>query len=143
MKRLSIAAGLVCLLACAAPARAQSVAPPADSIDGGLKIPLLVWGSAVAADQTTTYAFSSRDGDLLHERNPLIRGLDGHPVWLVAAGASIDAASAWAAYELLGRRHPRWMKVALYSAAAYRSYLAIYNVRMMREAQAIRTQPAF
>lgn len=138
MKRLSIAAAMVCLLAGAAPARAQAVDVLADAPDRGLKIPLLVWGSAVAADQATTYAFSSRDGDLLHERNPLIRGLDGHPAWLVAAGASLDAASAWAAYQFLGRRHPRVMKVALYGAAAYRSYLAIYNARMIHDAAALR-----
>lgn len=141
MKRLSIAAAaVVCLLAWAAPARAQSPDAFADTPDRGLKIPLLVWAGAVAADQATTYAFSSRDGDLLHERNPLVGGLDGHPAWLVAAGASLDAASAWAAYELLGRRHPRVMKIALYGAAAYRSYLAIYNVRMMHEAAAIRAR---
>jgi len=106
--------------------------------DQGLKIPAAIWASAVAADQITTYRFSSGYGDLLHERNPLIRGLDGHPACLVAAGTAIDAASGWAAYRLLGRGHPRLLKLAFYGAAAYRTYLAAYNIQMMRRAQEIR-----
>jgi hypothetical protein len=94
--------------------------------------------AAVAADQTTTYQFSSRYPDILHERNPLIRGLDGHPTWLVGAGTAIDAASGWAAYRVLGPRHPRLVKVVFYAAAAYRTYLAGYNIQMMRRAQQIR-----
>ena len=72
---------------------------------------------------------------MLHERNPLINGLDGHPAWLVAAGTAIDAATGWAAYRLLGRGHPRLLKLAFYGAAAYRTYLAAYNIQMMRQAQ--------
>jgi hypothetical protein len=101
-------------------------------------MPVTIWAGAVAADQLTTYRFSSRYSDLLHETNPLVRGLDQHPALLVAAGTAIDAATAWAAYRLLGRQHPRLLKVVFYGAAAYRSYLAAYNVQMMRQAQAIR-----
>jgi hypothetical protein len=107
-------------------------------IDHGIKIPAAIWASAVAADQITTYRFSSGYGDVLHERNPLIRGLDGHPAWLVASGTAIDAATGWAAYRLLGRGHPRLLKLAFYGAAAYRTYLAAYNIQMMRRAQEIR-----
>jgi hypothetical protein len=94
--------------------------------------------AAVTADQTTTYQFSSRYPDILHERNPLIGGLDRHPAWLVGAGTAIDAASGWAAYRFLGPRHPRLLKVAFYAAAAYRVYLAGYNIQMMRKAEQIR-----
>jgi hypothetical protein len=106
--------------------------------DHGLKIPAAIWAGAVAADQISTYRFSSGYGDLLRERNPLIRGLDGHPAWLVAAGTAIDAASGWAAYRMLGRGHPRLLKLAFYGAAAYRTYLAAYNIQMMQRAQEIR-----
>jgi hypothetical protein len=112
-------------------AQSQAEAPPVPPVsDHTLKIPAIVWAAGVAADQITTFRFSSQYGDLLHERNPLIHGLGGHPVLLVAAGSAIDAATGWAAYHFLGR-HPRLAKVAFYSAAAYRGYLAIYNVQMM------------
>ena len=104
----------------------------------GLKIPMMVWAAGVAADQVTTYQFSSQYHDLLHEENPLIRGLDAHPVWLVTAGTAIDVATAWASYRLLARQHPRLAKIVFYGAAAYRGYLAVSNARMMRQAQTIR-----
>ncbi|HZT75948.1 MAG TPA: hypothetical protein VFA27_04770 [Vicinamibacterales bacterium] len=104
-----------------------------------LKLPALVWSTATGADWITTYEFAAHDRDLLHEANPLIRGLDTHPAWLVAAGASIDAATGWAAYRLLGRGHPRVAALAFYAAAAYRAFLSVHNVEMMREADAIRT----
>jgi hypothetical protein len=112
--------------------------PAAHSIFDMTKTSALLWTGSVAADWITTYRFSSQYGDLLHETNPLIRGLDHHPVWLVTAGTAIDAATAWAAYRFIGRDHPKLLKVALYGAAAYRSYLATYNITMMREAEAIR-----
>jgi hypothetical protein len=129
----------VLLLARAVAAQPQTVPStlPA-AMDHGLKLPATIWASAVAADQITTYRFSSGFGDVLHERNPLFNGLDGHPSWLVAAGTAIDAASAWAAFRLLGRGHPRLLKLAFYGAAAYRTYLAAYNIQMMRRVQEIR-----
>lgn len=121
---------LAAALCAARPASAQS--------DSGLKIPTIVWAAAVSADQATTYQFSSRYPDILHERNPLIRSLDTHPVWLVTAGTAIDATTVWAAHHFFGERHPRLVKIALYSAAAYRTYLAAYNIRMMHRAEQLR-----
>jgi hypothetical protein len=108
------------------------------STSSSLKTPTILWAAAAGADWMTTYHFSSSYGDLLHETNPLIRGLDGHPAWLVTAGASIDAATWWTANRFLARSHPRWMRAALWSGAAFRVYLAAYNIQMMRRAQAIR-----
>jgi hypothetical protein len=119
-------------------AQSQAAAPLAPVPDHDLKISALVWAAGVAADQVTTYRFSSQYGDLLHERNPLIQGLDRHPVLLVAAGSAFDAAAGWTVYHFLGR-HPRLAKIAFYGAAAYRGYLAVYNVQMMRQAQQVRT----
>ena len=138
-------------LCCASTAPAQSVAdvppsrvaPHTDSRQT-LKLPMFVWAAGVAADQMTTYRFSSRYRDVLHESNPLVHGLDRQPVLLVAAGTAIDVATGWAAYRFLGSRHPRLAKVAFYGAAAYRSYLAFYNVQAMRRAQdarALASQP--
>ncbi|HZP48602.1 MAG TPA: hypothetical protein VFB07_08710 [Vicinamibacterales bacterium] len=134
MHRLLTATGaLVVSALCAAPARGQTDPPPS-----ALKVPTVVWAAGAATDWMTTYRFSSAYGDLLHESNPLIRGLDRHPAWLVAAGASIDAATWWTATRFFGRTHPRWTKAALYGGAAFRVYLAAYNIGKMREAQAIR-----
>src|SRR5579872_1537850 len=125
-KRFALTGGVVALLLHARAAAAQTPLSPPDE----LKLPTLTWTAAVAADWMTTYHFTTEYRDLLHETNPLIRGLDTHPAWLVTAGASIDAATGWAAYQFLGRRHPRLMKVALYGAAAYRGYLTAYNLQM-------------
>ena len=140
MKLLIILWAAIALLsASTVSAQSQAAAAPLPPVpDHGLKIPALVWAAGVAADQVTTYRFSSQYGDLLHERNPLIQGLDRHPVLLVAAGSAFDAAAGWTAYHFLGR-HPRLAKIAFYGAAAYRGYLAVYNVQMMRQAQQVRT----
>ena len=99
------------------------------------KIPIAVWAAAVAGDQVTTFRFSSQYPNILHETNPLIRGLDRHPAWLVATGTAMDAAMGWAVYHFFGQRHPRLVKIAFYAAAAYRTHLAIHNLRMMDQAQ--------
>jgi hypothetical protein len=132
---LLLTAGLLC----ASNAFAQGDAvprPAAPAID--LKIPAMVWAAAVATDQATTYRFSSQYPGILREENPFIRGLDKHPAWLVAAGTAMDAATGWAVYRLLGPRHSGLARVAFYSAAAYRAYLASHNVRMMRQAEPLR-----
>ena len=72
---------------------------------------MMIWASGVAADQITTYRFASGYRDVLREANPLINGLDRHPVLLVAAGSAIDAATGWVAYRWLGPRHPRLAKM--------------------------------
>ncbi len=143
---LTVAAvsALVLLAAGTAVAQSDTGSRVVASSDGeqaaqGLRIPLALWIGGVAADQISTYRFSSGYSDVLHELNPLIPGVDRHPAMLVTAGTAIDAATGWAAFHFLGPRHPRLLKTALYAAAAYRSYLAIHNVNMMREADAMRT----
>jgi hypothetical protein len=108
----------------------------------GIKKAVVFWAAAVAADQMTTYRFSSRYHDLLHEENVLVKGLDGHPVWLVSAGTALDEATGWTAWKVLGARHPRLARLAFYGAGAYRSYLAVSNIEMMRRANAVRAQTA-
>jgi hypothetical protein len=127
--------GLATALLFARPAYAQTD----DTLK--LKLPMIIWSAAVAADQTTTYQFSSQYPDILHERNPLIRRFDSHPALLVSAGSAIDLGTAWAAQHFFGERHPRLVKLAFYGAAAYRTYLAVYNMRMMQQARAL-TAPA-
>jgi hypothetical protein len=141
---MRIAGWLLLAVLCSMTASAQSsrgaerVAPVGDPL---LKIPILVWAAAVAADQTTTYRFSTQYADMMHEENPLIRGLDRHPALLIAAGTAIDAATGWLSYRLL-HRHPRLAQVAFYGAAAYRGYLAAHNIHMMRRAEDLRSSSA-
>ncbi|HYM23554.1 MAG TPA: hypothetical protein VEU08_10105 [Vicinamibacterales bacterium] len=115
-------------LVCAARAGAQ------DRVDdrSGLKMPMTIWAAGVAADQISTYRFATGYRDVLREANPLISGLDRHPVLLVAAGSAMDAATGWAAWRFFGTSHPRVAKALFYGAAAYRTYLAVHNVRLMQ-----------
>jgi hypothetical protein len=117
---------------------AQSPAPlPSATEAHALRLPIAVWMGAAAVDWATTYRFSTRYGDLMHEENPLISGLSGHPAMMVTAGSAIDAATAWTATRLL-RGHPRLAQLTFYGAAAFRGYLAVHNVQMMRRADEIR-----
>src|SRR5438034_169506 len=70
----------------------------------------------------------------LLEADPLLRGLDRHPLLLVTAGAAIDVTTGWALYRY-GERHARLAKFLFIGAAIYRGYLAAYNVHMMRQAE--------
>jgi len=107
-----------------------------------LRLPAALWIAGTAADQITTYRFSSQYGDLLHEENPLLGGLDGHPALLVAAGTAFDAATGWLVYHFIGPKHPRLAQALFYGAAAYRSFLAIHNTHMMQQAIDVRARIA-
>jgi hypothetical protein len=125
---------LVCLaaaLAWAQPAGAQQ-----DQAQQSLKIAAAAWTAAVVSDHVTTFQFRTDFPDLLHEQNPLVRGLEDHPAWLVGANAAIDAATGWITYRWLGSRHPRLATLAFYGAAAYRASLTVHNVQMMNRARA-------
>jgi hypothetical protein len=136
--KVSIMAWLVAgtFFASAATAQSQTNSEPI-SAGRTLRIPLIIWATGVAADQITTYQFTHQYRDMMHEENLLIRSLDQHPALLVAAGTAIDATSGWLAYRVL-RRHPRLAHIAFYGAAAYRGYLAVHNMQMMRRAEQLR-----
>lgn len=135
MKKTLLVCALIALVSASrADAQDFQTAPSND----GLKIPVMIWAAGVAADQITTYRFSSGYRDVLRESNPLISGLDRHPVLLVAAGSAIDAATGWAAYRWIAPSHPRLAKIVFYGAAAYRGYLAAHNVQLMRASQSPR-----
>src|SRR3954471_512857 len=78
---------LVCLaaFALAQSARAQEPPPSAAAQPQQLKIAAAMWTAAVAFDHVTTYQFRTDYPDLLHEQNPLVRGLEDHPAWLPRA----------------------------------------------------------
>ncbi len=158
LARVSISAALV--LAAASSARAQMddarpddglmarppvfqtsvplTAPVATPRDRPLTVAMLAWAGGVTSDQVTTYQFASGYRHTLHESNILLHPLDRHPALLVTAGTALDAASGWAVYRFIGRRHPRIAMLTFAGAAAYRAYLARYNVGMMRQARTAR-----
>lgn len=137
---LLLAMCLVLLLRFEGIAAAQEpppLSPPPQLQQQHLKLSAVVWTAAVASDHITTFQFRTKYPALLHEENVFVRHLENHPAWLVGINAAIDATTGWAVYKFLGNRHPRLATLAFYSAAAYRSYLSIHNVRMMEKARAV------
>jgi hypothetical protein len=120
MRTSLLAACLV--LACAVPAFAQSAEHP-------LRIPTLVFVSSAAADWATTYTALSRGG--YQERNPLWAAGGNRPGPTVAMGAAFDVIGVVAWNRLVGRRHPRWAAVGLYSAATFRLWCVGHNLKTL------------
>lgn len=102
----------------AAPVSAQS-----------LKLPTTVFLASVAADWSSTgYALSHNPN--CHEINPLINWIEPHSLTvMVATGAISDVMVLYASHRLLAPRHPRLMRIALYSLSGFRVSLALYNAR--------------
>ena len=136
----ALAVCLVLLLRFEGTAAAQEpppLSPPPQLQQQHLKLSAVVWSAAVASDHVTTFQFRTKYPALLHEENPLVRGLENHPAWMVGVNTAIDAATGWAVYRFLGDRHPRLATLAFYGAAAYRGYLSAHNLGMMNKAQAL------
>lgn len=116
----------VLLMLCAFPAMAAAQ-------DGRLKIPTMAASAASAADWASTY--HALKNYKVREANPLLRPLQGSPGSLVTAGAMLDA-GAFSAWNLtVGRRSPKVAVAGLWGMAAFRTYLAIHNLRNERKAE--------
>lgn len=109
---------LVCIIALPAGVSAQ---------EPRLRVPTTVFAAAAAADWASTY--HALKYYRVRESNPLIRRFDDQPAKLVAIGAAIDAGAVMAWNTTLGRKHPRLAAGGLWAAAAFRTYLAIHNLR--------------
>jgi hypothetical protein len=92
--------------------------------------------AAAAADWATTYHALSNYH--VREMNPLLRPWNDSPGQLVGMGALMDvgAISAWNL--TVGQKHPRVAAAGLWAMTAFRSYLAIHNLRNERRAAARR-----
>ena len=88
------------------------------------KVGLSLYTSAAALDYHSTYG-SMKVG--IRESNPLGRFTEGKPGATVLVGASIDAVVTPLLYRWLGKKHPQLTTVLLYSAAAFRTHLAVGN----------------
>lgn len=96
-----------------------------------LKISMGTFAGAAAADDASTWRFAKYHRDALQEGDPLVAGLDHHPVLLTGALVSMDTVGMWAWQHYVGRKHPRLAAIGFYAAAAVRTGIAIRNLRKM------------
>jgi hypothetical protein len=98
-----------------------------------LRVPTIAASAAAAADWATTYYavkyFKVR------ELNPVINSMQHKPGRMISTGAAIDAAlvSAWNLG--VGRKNERVAVAGLWAMTAFRTYLAIHNLRNTRRAE--------
>ena len=110
----------------------SSAAPPAPAPPAPpLRAAIVAFSAGAAFDWATTYYGMHHGG---HESNPLIRGLQSHPVAMIAAGAGIDAAMVLGV-RAIGKHQPRMAKTYLYIAAHFRVMLAARNLHRIWKAQ--------
>ncbi len=114
------------LLVCAVPAAAAAQ-------DTNLRLPTIAASAAAAADWASTY--HALKFYKVREVNPLLRPLDSSPGSMVTIGGLIDVAGFSAWNVTVGRKHPRLAAAGLWGMAAFRTYLAIHNIRNSRRAE--------
>ena len=88
------------------------------------KVGLSLYAGAATFDYHSTYR-SMKVG--IPESNPLGRFTEGQPGSTVLVGASVDAVVTPLLYRWLGKKHPKLTTVLLYTAAAFRTHLAVGN----------------
>ena len=98
-----------------------------------LKIPTYAASAAAAADWASTY--HALKYYHVQEQNPLLRPFQHKPGSMVSLGAAMDvgAVSAWNL--TVGRRNPRMAVAGLWAMTAFRTYLAIHNMRNTQKAE--------
>src|ERR671936_670804 len=92
-----------------------------------LRIPTVAVSAAAAGDLASTYYGLNRLG--IRESSPLLQRWQdsrGKLVWMAAA---IDVGSITAWNIAVGRNHPRVAVSGLWVMTAFRTYLAIHNLR--------------
>jgi hypothetical protein len=98
-----------------------------------LRAPTIAASVAAAADWASTYYavkyFKVR------ELNPIINSLQHEPAQMISMGAMLDVGlvSAWNLG--IGRKNERLAVAGLWTMAAFRTYLAIHNLRNTRKAE--------
>jgi hypothetical protein len=97
-----------------------------------LTLPTIAASAAAAADWATTYHGLSNYQ--LREVNPFLRPLDRKPGRMITVGAAIDSAAFSVWNVTVGQKHPKVAAAGLWGMAAFRTYLAIHNMRNMKRA---------
>lgn len=107
-----------------------SISLPRTAAADDLRVPTIAASAAAAADWATTY--HALKYYRVREVNPLLRPFDHEPGAMITLGAAIDAGllSAWNLS--VGRRNERVAVAGLWTMAAFRTYLAIHNLRNER-----------
>lgn len=113
---------LVLTLGCATTVQAEPLA-----------IPFSVYFGAAATDLHSTYRGLQYQG--VREANPLGAWLSDNPEQLVVFSSLAEAGTVYALHRLWGKRHPRWERVILYTAAAGRMAIATRNYRGVAQMQ--------
>ena len=122
-RRLAAALLAVCLV----PSLARAQEPSRTAQSPSLRLPTIVASSAAAADWITTY--HALTNYKVRETNPLLRPWYDSPGQMISVGAMIDLGGVTAWNLAMGPRHPRLAVAGLWTMAAFRSYLAIHNLR--------------
>ncbi len=118
----------------ALPMQAPEPVLPRQPATVSLRVPMLVFSSAAAADWITTYRNLQHPGEGRTglEQNPLLHWTRNRPWPTVIAGASMDVAGVWAWNHYVGKRHPKAAKAGLYAMTGVRLWLTARNLRNHR-----------
>ena len=102
----------------------------AQELRPSLRMPTTLASVAAAADWASTY--HALKYYRVREVNPLLRPFDREPAAMISLGGAIDVGllSAWNL--TVGRRNERVAAAGLWTMAAFRTYLAIHNMRNVR-----------
>ena len=125
-RRLAAALLVVCAFPSISSAQESGAARPS------LRIPTIAASAAAAADWASTYHALSNYR--LHETNPLLRPWYDSPGQQVGMGALMDVGGITAWNLTVGQKHPKVAIAGLWTMTAFRSYLAIHNLRNERRA---------
>ena len=99
-----------------------------------VRVPTIAATAAAAADWATTY--HALKGYRLRELNPVLRPIDHEPGKMISAGALMDAGLVSGWNLTVGRSKPRLAITGLWVMTAFRTFLAIHNLRNERRAAA-------
>lgn len=95
-----------------------------------LRTATIAASAAAAADWASTY--HALKYYRVRETNPLLRPLDSTPGTMVAVGALMDVGGIAVWNRAMGKKHPRLATTGLWVMTAFRTYLAVNNMRNER-----------
>jgi hypothetical protein len=106
---------------------------PAAAQENPLRAPTIAAGAAAAADWASTYYALKHFK--VRELNPFINSMQHEPARMISMGAALDAGIVSAWNFGIGRRNERVAVTGLWVMTAFRTYLAIHNLRNTRRAE--------